>query len=189
MTHLRKHRSLPSLAGPRIALLIVAVAHAVAAGPLATLRRVKIVSGDTAATSATTATAATAVASHRRSALKTAVVTLSPPPPVAPSTSGKPLAPPAAPRSPGSSGNASASEYGPEFPPTYDQRLALAELRVAMDPNGLELESWDSDVGWAFWMGVECDQWNQVVKLSLGGNELTGSIPEGISHLTALQHL
>ncbi|CAI6000162.1 unnamed protein product [Closterium sp. NIES-65] len=180
MTHLRRQRSLPSFAGPRIALLIVAVAHVVAAGPLATLRRVEIVSGDTAAV---------AVASHRRSALNTAVVTLSPPPPVAPSTSGKPLAPPAAPQPPGSSGNASASEYGPEFPPTYDQRLALAELRVAMDPEGLELESWDSDVGWPFWMGVQCDQWNQVIKLSLSGNELTGSIPEGISHLTALQHL
>ncbi|GJP54530.1 hypothetical protein CLOM_g13610 [Closterium sp. NIES-68] len=58
-----------------------------------------------------------------------------------------------------------------------------------MDPDGAELESWDSDVGWPYWMGVHCNDRNEVVKLSLSGNELRGSIPPGISHLTALQHL
>ncbi|GJP48905.1 hypothetical protein CLOM_g8172 [Closterium sp. NIES-68] len=154
-------------------ILLVLTAH-VAAGPAAVIRRVEFVSA---------ATAATAGDSNWRNALDAAVVAPSLPPPTAPPSPRGPSAPR------GSTGNPSASEYGPEFPPTYDQRLALAELRVAMDPDGAELESWDSDVGWPYWMGVHCNDRNEVVKLSLSGNELRGSIPPGISHLTALQHL
>ena len=71
-----------------------------------------------------------------------------------------------------------------------DDRDVLITLYNALDgPNWTHSNNWLSDLPLGAWYGVETDGDGKVIKLDLGFNDLSGSIPPELGNLTNLQEL
>lgn len=71
--------------------------------------------------------------------------------------------------------------------------LLLTVIGASLDPAGLVLSSWSSpnatDPCTASYEGISCNEYGQVVNISLQGKGLTGQIPPEIAHLKNLSGL
>lgn len=73
---------------------------------------------------------------------------------------------------------------------TETQRQALVELFASTNGSGwIESGLWNTSVSYCQWYGVECDNEGNVVTLNLYLNNLQGSIPSSVSHLSQLSIL
>ncbi len=73
--------------------------------------------------------------------------------------------------------------------PNRDGAALIALYEATDGPNWVDAENWLTDAPLGDWYGVDADDSGRVVGLSLGRNNLTGSIPPELGNLTSLTRL